>query len=246
MVLNFFIYVSCILSLSYYIKVSTHFYMPSQTEENYLKALFNLANEKNEVSLSDLSNSLNVSTPTANSMVKKLRDKGFIKYEKYKPLVVTSKGKKAAAIIIRRHRLTEMYLVSKMGFGWEEVHEIAEQIEHLKSQKFFDRMDELLGFPSLDPHGSPIPDKEGNIVLKEYAKLSDIKAGASVRLCALNNSSNGFLNYLNSKNIELGTLIQVDKIETFDKSMEVVLNDSQRTMLSNEVCDRLLVESVSN
>ncbi len=216
--------------------------MPSQTVENYLKALLNLANDKGEVNISDLSNSLNVSTPTANSMVKKLRDKGFINYEKYKPLLVTNKGRKEAAIIVRRHRLTEMYLVSKMGFGWEEVHEIAEQIEHLKSQKFFDRMDELLGFPALDPHGSPIPDKEGNMVLPEYSKLSNIEQGVSVRLCALNNSSNNFLNYLNSKKIELGTIISVINIEPFDSSMTVKLNNKTETMLSHEVCERLLVE----
>src|SRR3990170_7406884 len=108
--------------------------MASPTEENYLKALFNLGNDKGEISVSDLSNVLVVSTPTVNSMVKNLHEQGLVHYEKYKPITLTARGKKEAALIIRKHRLTEMYLVEKMGFGWEMVHEIAEQIEHIKSQ----------------------------------------------------------------------------------------------------------------
>ncbi len=216
--------------------------MPSQTEENYLKALFTLSEEKGEVSLSELSQALQVSTPTANSMVKKLHEKGFVAYEKYRPISVTSKGRKEAALILRRHRLTEMYLVSKMGFGWEEVHEIAEQIEHIKSQKFFDRMDELLGFPSLDPHGSPIPDKEGNIEWQSYKRLSQVAKGEVVALRALHNSSNEFLNYLNSRHIELGTQIRVLGIESFDLSMTVAYEPFTEVVLTYEVCERLLVE----
>jgi DtxR family Mn-dependent transcriptional regulator len=140
--------------------------MASQTEENYLKALFSLADEKGEISVSELSRILEVSMPTANSMVKNLHEQGLVHYEKYKPLSLTLKGKKEAALIIRKHRLTEMYLVEKMGFGWEKVHEIAEQIEHIKSTAFFDRMDELLGHPTIDPHGSPIPDKHGRVIWK--------------------------------------------------------------------------------
>jgi len=134
--------------------------MTSQTEENYLKASYFLANSDNEINLSELSKSLKVSKPTVNSMVKKLCEKGFLNYQKYKPLVLTAYGRKNAALIIRKHRLTEMYLVEKMNFGWEEVHDIAEQLEHLKSPEFFDRMDELLNFPTHDPHGSPIPNKK--------------------------------------------------------------------------------------
>lgn len=219
--------------------------MPSPTEENYLKALCNLANETGEVSLSDLSNALGVSTPTANSMIKKLKSKGFLRYERYKPLVITEKGRKAAALIIRRHRLTEMYLVSKMGFGWEEVHEIAEQIEHLRSEKFFNRMDELLGFPSMDPHGSPIPDREGNMKAYAYQTLSEMTGKTQVKLCALRDSSNLFLNYLNEKKIELGTVVEIQKIESFDQSMAVLLDGKTEAVLSKEVCERLLVEPIN-
>ncbi|HZB13466.1 MAG TPA: metal-dependent transcriptional regulator, partial [Chryseolinea sp.] len=113
--------------------------MASQTAENYLKTLFNLANEKGEINLSEISTTLNVSTPTANSMVKNLANQGLVNYERYKPVSLTVKGKKAAALVIRKHRLTEMFLVEKMGFGWEVVHEIAEQIEHINSPVLFDR-----------------------------------------------------------------------------------------------------------
>jgi DtxR family Mn-dependent transcriptional regulator len=217
--------------------------MASPTEENYLKALFNLANEKGEISVSDLGNMLRVSTPTVNSMVKKLHEQGLLTYEKYRPLSLTNKGKKEAALIIRKHRLTEMFLVEKMGFGWEAVHEIAELIEHIKSPDFFDRMDEILGHPTNDPHGSPIPDKNGRIVWKSYQKLGDCKPGAVVKLAALTNSSEEFLKYLNDKKLSLGLSIKIDSIERFDGSMTVSYLKNQRQTLSAVVCEKLLVES---
>ena len=133
--------------------------MHSYTEENYLKALFNLANEMGEVSANELSKHLEIKMPTVNSMMKKLSEKKLVYYESYKPFKLTEKGKKEAGLVIRKHRLTEMFLVEKMDFGWEQVHVIAEQIEHIKSPEFFEKMDQMLGFPTIDPHGSPIPDK---------------------------------------------------------------------------------------
>lgn len=217
--------------------------MASQTEENYLKSLFLLANEKGEISLSDLSKSLEISIPTANSMVNKLHEKGLLNYEKYKPLVLTSKGKKEAALIIRKHRLTEMFLVDIMGFGWEQVHDIAEQIEHINSTVFFERMDELLSFPTIDPHGSPIPDKNGKISWKSYEKLSDCKAGQTVKLAALTHSSSDFLKFLNSKGLSLGLKLKIHSIESFDKSMVVSYGSHRPEQFSQIVCDRLLVEA---
>ena len=156
--------------------------MTSQTEENYLKSLFTLSDKKGEVSISELSSLLSVSLPTVNSMVKNLKKQGLVNYEKYKPISLTEKGLNEAAFVIRKHRLTEMYLVNKMGFGWEEVHEIAEQLEHIHSIIFFNRMDELLGYPKFDPHGSPIPDKNGKFSYKKFIKLSDCKEGETIRL----------------------------------------------------------------
>src|SRR6187402_3263625 len=159
--------------------------MHSYTEENYLKALFNMANDKGEVSPNELSKHLGIKMPTVNSMMKKLAEKKLVYYESYKPLKLTEKGKKEAGLIIRKHRLTEMFLVQKMEFGWEEVHEIAEQIEHIQSPVFFEKMDLLLGYPKIDPHGSPIPDKNGKMHWKPHAKLSQFKPGAVVRLCGI-------------------------------------------------------------
>ena len=219
--------------------------MATNVKENYLKAIFYLDREDPNISLSELSKELGVSIPTVNSMVKRLQEEKWVVYQKYKPLKLTAKGRKTAALIIRKHRLTEMFLEKFMGFGWEEVHDIAEEIEHVGVDKLFDRMDELLGFPSMDPHGSPIPDKEGIIKPRNFLLLSEIEAGKAVRICALKDSSQEFLLYLNRQQIKLGTVIDVLRIEEFDKSIQVQLKDqSNPIILSSDVSSRLLVDDV--
>jgi DtxR family Mn-dependent transcriptional regulator len=216
--------------------------MTTQTIENYLKALYYLHQKNEEISLSDLGKEVAVSKPTANGMVKRLKTKGWVDYEKYKPLRLTDKGLKLAAIIIRKHRLSEMFLTQIMHFGWEEVHDIAEDLEHINSEKFFDRMDELLGFPSTDPHGSPIPDKDGNFVKPNYKRLSQIDVGSKVLLKALKSSSTDFLLFLNKKELPLGTKITVTQREDFDNSMVVSYNKKKNVVLTESVGNRLLVE----
>src|SRR5690554_826813 len=216
--------------------------MDSPTEENYLKALFKLSDKKDHINISELSAAMKVSMPTANSMVKKLDAQGWLKYEKYKLLTITPKGKKRASLIIRKHRLTEMYLVEKMGFSWENVHEIAEQVEHVQSEAFFDRMDELLGYPKIDPHGSPIPDKEGNTEDQALLSLSSCGAGQSATLRGLTQSDLGLLNFLNAKSITLGTVLTIIAKEPYDNSMQVVYNDDQKETLSQMISEKLLVE----
>lgn len=218
--------------------------MASATVENYLKALFNLANEEGEVNISELSASLQVSKPTAHSMVKNLQQQGWIVYEKYKPLKLTASGQKAAALIIRKHRLTEMFLVENMGFGWEEVHEIAEQVEHIKAPALFDRMDELMEYPKVDPHGSPIPDKEGNVISQSHIQLSECQPGDQVTLIALSHSSKEFLGFLDSRNISLETQMTLQSIESFDQSMTVSYENHPSEMLSQKVCEQLLVKKL--
>lgn len=217
--------------------------MASHTEENYLKTLLNLSDEKGEVNISELSTVLQVSKPTVNSMVKNLEKQGLVHYEKYKPLSLTKKGKKEAALVVRKHRLTEMYLVEKMGFGWEEVHEIAEQVEHITSPKFFERMDELLAHPRVDPHGSPIPDPTGQVTEHDYKPLSKSKPGDKVKLAALAHSSSEFLEFLNSRNLKLETELEIIAVEPFDGSMVVRYEDHESEPLSGKVCERLLVAS---
>lgn len=211
------------------------------TEENYLKALFNLAGEKGEVGVGDLSQHLDIKMPTVTNMMKRLAEKKLVHYETYKPVRLTERGRKEAALIIRKHRLTEMYLVQKMGFGWEDVHEIAEQIEHIQSPAFFDKMDQVLGYPKADPHGAPIPDKNGKLAWIAYDRLCDCRPGDSVRLAAVVHSSSDFLKFLNHRQIHLGLRIKVRTVESFDGSLVVAYENREET-LSRIVCERLLVE----
>lgn len=218
--------------------------MISHTEENYLKALFTLTSTKGEASVNELSKLLDIKMPTVNGMMKRLCEKGYVIYESYKPLKLSEKGKKEASLIIRKHRLTEMYLVEKMGFGWEEVHDIAEQIEHIQSPIFFAKMDELLGFPEVDPHGSPIPDVNGKLKSTDFIKLSDCKSGEVVKLMAVRPSSEELLKFLNGRQLVLGSIISIRSIELFDKSMSVSYLEGEAEVLSHMVCEKLLVEHI--
>jgi DtxR family transcriptional regulator, Mn-dependent transcriptional regulator len=215
--------------------------MYTSSEENYLKALFNLSTHTGEVNVQELSKTLGIKMSSVTSMAKKLTEKKLLTYLVYKPLKLTAKGKKEAGLIIRKHRLTEMYLVQKMGFGWEQVHQIAEQIEHLQSPLFFEKMDELLGYPTVDPHGSPIPDKNGEVNWVAYKKLSEIDANTTITLAAVTNATDEFLTFLNSKNLCLGLQVKVEEKLGFDGNM-VVSYGKQKATLGKLVTDKLLVK----
>ncbi len=218
--------------------------MPSLTEENYLKALLALSVGTGEVSVNDLSRHLEIKMPTVTSMMKKLAEKKLVHYASYKPIRLTEKGKREAGAIIRKHRLTEMFLVQVMGFGWEEVHEIAEQVEHIQAPALFEKMDEMLGFPKMDPHGSPIPDKSGKIEWHSYTRLSDCQPGETLRLKAVLDSSSDFLKYLNSRELKLGLKLQVKSVESFDQTMLVSYGNHRSETLSAKVSEMLLGERV--
>ena len=215
--------------------------MNSLTEENYLKAIFHLLDSENQVTVNELSKFLQIKMPSVNSMMKKFADKNWVIYETYKPIKVTELGRKEAAIVVRKHRLTEMFLVEKMGFGWENVHEIAEQLEHVHSEDFFDKMDEILNFPKVDPHGEPIPDKDGVIITQNLKKISECKINETVILTSVTISTDDFLNYLNQRNLALGEEILIKNIEKFDGSMQITFADRTET-LSKMVCEKLLVK----
>lgn len=218
--------------------------MASDIKENYIKALFYLHQKNEDISLSDLGEELQVSKPTANEMIKKLQTEGIVISKKYKPIRITEKGKQRAAEIIRKHRLSEMFLLQIMKFGWEEVHEIAEELEHIKTDKFFDRMDKLMGFPTTDPHGSPIPDKNGNFNKPRYKRLSQIPAQSTITVKALRDSSTDFLLYLNNKAIQLNTKITINHIEGFDGSLTVSYDGNSDVVLGKSICDRILVDEI--
>ncbi|WP_226063730.1 metal-dependent transcriptional regulator [Kaistella polysaccharea] len=217
--------------------------MISLTEENYLKAIFHLRKDDNTVTVNELSKFLNVKMPSVNNMMKKFAQKEWVIYETYKPLIITPQGNKEAALIVRKHRLTEMFLVEKMNFGWENVHEIAEQLEHVHSEMFFDKMDELLQFPKFDPHGEPIPNKEGNIISLDLKKLSECTKGEKVTFSAVTVSDDNFLNYLNSKKLELGKILRIIEIEKYDESMTIGKEDGSTIALSKMVCEKMLVKA---
>lgn len=200
-----------------------------------------LSDAKGEATANELSRFLDIKMPTVNSMMKRLSEKGLVNHENYKPLKLTAEGKLQAALVVRKHRLTEMYLVERMGFGWEEVHHIAEQIEHIHAPDFFNKMDELLGYPTVDPHGSPIPNSEGQVLSNPYLKLSDCQVGDQVELMAVGQSSSSFLKYLTNRELGLGVVITIDDIEEFDKSMQVSYLGHPSTILTSTVCDNLLV-----
>lgn len=211
------------------------------TEENYLKAFFHLANEKNEVTMNELSKFLLVKMPSVNNMMKKFAEKKWVIYESYRPIKITESGRKEAALVVRKHRLTEMFLVEKMHFGWETVHEIAEQLEHVHSPIFFDKMDEILNHPKIDPHGEPIPDKDGNIIAQDLKKLSCCKVGDEIIFSAVTSSEDDFLTYLNEKKLQLNQHIKVLKIEKYDLSMTVEI-EKNIEVLSLIVCQKILVK----
>ena len=217
--------------------------MKSLNEENYLKAIFHLIDKDDTFTVNELSKMLNIKMPSVNSMMKKFSQKNWVIYESYKPIKVTALGKKEAAHVVRKHRLTEMFLVEKMGFGWEVVHEIAEQLEHIHSEIFFDKMDELLNYPKVDPHGEPIPDKQGNIIQQNLTKLSECKAGETVILSAVIDSSDEFLTYLNHRNLSLNSELKILEVEKFDQSMKIEFS-GKTEILSEMVCDKILVQKI--
>lgn len=211
------------------------------TEENYLKALFHLVDNEGKVTINELSKFLNVKMPSVNNMMKKFAEKKWVIYETYKPLIVTENGKREAALVVRKHRLTEMFLVKKMNFGWENVHEIAEQLEHVHSQIFFDKMDEILDYPKFDPHGEPIPDKDGNIISQDLQRLSSCEVGENVTFASVTLSDDAFLTYLNDRKLLLNTKVKIIKIESFDKSMAIEI-DGKTEILSKKATEKILVK----
>ena len=183
--------------------------------------------------------------PTVTSMMRKLAGKHLVEYKRYRPLRLTKKGKKEARLIIRRHRLTELFLVEKMGFGWEEVHQIAEQLEHIQTKEFFERMDTILGFPKIDPHGRPIPDKIGLFKQKKLFRLSNRKVSEIVTLKAVENATDDFLKFLNKRDIRLGLEIRIHAIEQYDGSMMVSYGKKSMKLLVTPFAKDCWCEKVS-
>lgn len=216
--------------------------MDSLTAENYLKALFHLAGSTGEVGVSELAKRLHIKMPTVSSMMKKLARQGLVHYRPYKPLRLTTRGRREALLIIRKHRLIELFLVQQMGFRWDQVHDIAEQVEHVHSPELFEKMDAMLGYPKIDPHGEPIPDREGKIQRAALHTLSSCREGETVTIRAVADASTDFLAYLDHHGLTLGVKITIRSVEPLDGSMKVAYGRRRWEVLSHLVCERLLVE----
>jgi DtxR family Mn-dependent transcriptional regulator len=216
--------------------------MGSLTEENYIKSIYSLSLEAGEVYVSELAKKLQVKLPTVNSMIKKLSEKELVSYVPYQGIKLTGKGKREALSIIRKHRLAELFLVKVMGLGWEEVHDIAEQLEHVISERFYHRIDEMLGYPDADPHGEPIPDINGKITARNRISLSQVKEGAFAKISAVRNDEKSFLDHLNSKGLQIGDKITVKRRELFDGSITITNKSKKETILSHQVAERIWVE----
>jgi DtxR family Mn-dependent transcriptional regulator len=171
-----------------------------------------------------------------------LSAKKLVSYAPYQGIKITEKGKKEALSIIRKHRLAELFLVRILKLGWEEVHEIAEQLEHVNSERFYNRIDELLGYPKADPHGEPIPDANGKITSPKSIPLSQANVGSAVKISAVSNDEKSFLDHLNSKGLQIGDLITVKNKESFDGSVSIITKSRKETMLSHQVVEKIWVE----
>ncbi|RJE74930.1 MULTISPECIES: metal-dependent transcriptional regulator [Reichenbachiella] len=216
--------------------------MLSYAEENYLKAVYHLSDSgQHAVTTNAIADVLKTKPASVSDMIKKLSDKGYVSYKKYKGANVSIKGAKAALLVIRKHRLWEVFLVDKLDFKWDEVHEIAEQLEHIKSPVLVTKLDKFLGYPRVDPHGDPIPDENGEIVIGKKVPLTEVKMGKQVIVTGVENSESDFLAHLDKINISLGSKITIKDINTFDGSMQIDIIGYPTIFISKQVADNLLV-----
>lgn len=216
--------------------------MNSFTVENYLKAIYKLL-EKGEKSVTTtaLAERMNIKAATVTDMIRRLADKKLIHYEKYQGVTLTEKGKTIAVSIIRKHRLWELFLVEKLHFKWDEVHEMAEQLEHIQSDELVDRIDAFLNYPKVDPHGDPIPNAKGIFNRTKSQLLAELNTGQSGIMTGVVDHSPNFLQYLDKVGLMIGKEIKLLEVIAFDKSIQVQINRKEKVFLSSEVAKNLLV-----
>lgn len=216
--------------------------MHSFTEENYLKAIYKLQETNGEVvATSALAQVMEVHAPSVTDMLKRMAGKKLVTYQKSKGFKLSEKGKKVAVGIIRNHRLWEVFLVDKLGFRWDEVHDIAEQLEHIHSEDLVNKLDAFLGYPKADPHGDPIPDANGVLPKSKSVLLSTLKAGDEGTFTGVTDHSPAFLNHLDKSGISLGNSIKVKGVEEYDQTYTLQLKGKKEVVVSFKVANSLLV-----
>ncbi len=216
--------------------------MLTPTEENYLKGIFKIAEkEKKTVSTNSISRIMATSPASVTDMIQKLAEKDLVQYEKYKGVTLTTAGNKSAIHLIRKHRLWEVFLVNKLRFAWHQVHDIAEELEHISSDEMISRLDAFLDYPKYDPHGDPIPNAEGKFTIRNQVSLSDISLHQSATVLGVKEHPSEFLKYLSSINIRLGTIIKVLAVIHYDKSMIILIDGKTEQTISQSTSQLLLV-----
>ena len=214
--------------------------MQSYTEENYLKIIYHLSVITNPVQTNAIAERIQTKAASVTDMLKKLSEKELVDYIKYQGVTLTEKGKLAAINIVRRHRLWEVFLVEKLNFKWDQVHEVAEELEHIKSTLLVERLDEFLDFPKVDPHGDPIPDQHGNFADLSFIKLSKLKANEKGTITGVSEHSSPFLKHLEKLGLTLGKKIEISEIIDFDGSVELII-DNKKLNISREVAKHILI-----
>ena len=217
--------------------------MPSEQIENYLKNIYKIQSVEGKVSTSSLSEKLQISPASVSEMIKKLADEGSLTHTPYKGVELTESGKRAALKIVRKHRLWEMFLVEVLHFGWDEIDEEAEKLEHIMSGKMEDKIDEVLGFPSVDPHGDPIPTKSGTVKTIRSFALTDVEEGSTVRVVRVNDANAELLQYASSIGLSLNKKIALKQRMKFDNSLIIKIGSKEMT-ISATLAENIFVESV--
>jgi DtxR family Mn-dependent transcriptional regulator len=215
----------------------------SASKENYLKAIFHLQQEQGLVTTNALAAALRTRPASVTDMLKKLKEQKLLLYERYQGFKLNTEGRKAAVQVIRKHRLWEYFLVKKLQFGWEEVHEIAEELEHISSRVLVDRLDAFLGYPETDPHGDPIPDSQGRLQIKRQIPLADWPLNRSVLVSGIASQTTEMLEVLQHNHIRLGTRLEIRKKFPFDDSLEVKVRNRPPVTLSARVAKNVLVNN---
>jgi DtxR family Mn-dependent transcriptional regulator len=217
----------------------------THSEENYLKAIWKLVEHSGEnVSTNAIAASVNTKAASVTDMLKKLADKKLISYERYKGVTLTAKGKRVAVEVVRKHRLWEVFLVDQLKFKWDEVHDIAEQLEHIQSNALTEKLDKFLGFPKVDPHGDPIPDRTGKISDQQQLPLAQLEKDKKGIMTGVADHSALFLQFLDKKEIKLGDTIELKETTDYDQSMVIMINRKKTIQISNEVAKNILVRKV--
>ena len=216
----------------------------SFTEENYLKAIYALSHfyEASEVSTNQISDRLKNKAATVTDMLKRLAEKKLISYKPYQGVKLTEKGRTTAIKVIRKHRLWEVFLVEKLKFSWDEVHEIAEQLEHIHSDELIEKLDDFLGKPKFDPHGDPIPDAAGKFSTQKSIALSLANKKASLVITGVTDHSKAFLQYISNNGLKLGDNLKIEDSNEYDQSLKIKINNKHILFLSNKAASNILVE----